>query len=121
VVDIKVGWRGRPSILTRSRAPASRGAGRAPTRTATALRAPSPRGGPSLNQPPPQKRQVIGLAAGEPDFDTPDEIVEAGIEALRDGFTRYTPNTGTSALRAAIARKLKGAGGGGVGLAGRGD
>lgn len=37
---------------------------------------------------------VIGLAAGEPDFDTPDEIVEAGIEALRDGFTRYTPNTG---------------------------
>lgn len=51
---------------------------------------------------------MIGLAAGEPDFDTPDEIVEAGIEALRDGFTRYTPNTGTSALRSAIAKKLKG-------------
>ncbi|KAI8469561.1 MAG: pyridoxal phosphate-dependent transferase [Monoraphidium minutum] len=50
---------------------------------------------------------VIGLAAGEPDFDTPDEIVEGGIEALRDGFTRYTPNTGTSALRAAIVKKLK--------------
>jgi aspartate/glutamate/aspartate-prephenate aminotransferase len=49
---------------------------------------------------------VIGLAAGEPDFDTPDEIVEAGIEALRDGFTRYTPNTGTSNLRKAICRKL---------------
>ena len=52
--------------------------------------------------------QVIGLAAGEPDFDTPAEIVEAGVEALRGGFTRYTPNTGTSALRAAIVKKLKG-------------
>lgn len=52
--------------------------------------------------------QVIGLAAGEPDFDTPEEIVEAGIEALRDGFTRYTPNTGTSKLRQAIVDKLKG-------------
>lgn len=52
--------------------------------------------------------QVIGLAAGEPDFDTPEEIVEAGIEALRDGFTRYTPNTGTSNLRQAICKKLKG-------------
>eukprot|EP00879_Flechtneria_rotunda_P008558 GHRR01008968.1.p1 GENE.GHRR01008968.1~~GHRR01008968.1.p1 ORF type:complete len:247 (+),score=66.71 GHRR01008968.1:184-924(+) len=50
---------------------------------------------------------VIGLAAGEPDFDTPDDIVEAGIEALRDGFTRYTPNTGTSKLRQAIVNKLK--------------
>jgi aspartate/methionine/tyrosine aminotransferase len=53
--------------------------------------------------------QVIGLAAGEPDFDTPEEIVDAGIEALRDGFTRYTPNTGTSKLRQAIVDKLKGA------------
>uniref|UniRef100_A0A383W2F2 Aminotransferase class I/classII large domain-containing protein n=1 Tax=Tetradesmus obliquus TaxID=3088 RepID=A0A383W2F2_TETOB len=50
---------------------------------------------------------VIGLAAGEPDFDTPEEIVDAGIEALRDGFTRYTPNTGTSKLRQAIVDKLK--------------
>lgn len=50
---------------------------------------------------------VIGLAAGEPDFDTPGPIVEAGIQALRDGVTRYTPNTGTAALRAAIAKKLK--------------
>lgn len=49
---------------------------------------------------------VIGLAAGEPDFDTPAPIVEAGIEALRLGFTRYTPNTGTSTLRKAICRKL---------------
>jgi aspartate/glutamate/aspartate-prephenate aminotransferase len=52
--------------------------------------------------------QVIGLAAGEPDFDTPAPIVEAGIQALRDGVTRYTPNTGTAPLRAAIAKKLKG-------------
>jgi hypothetical protein len=51
---------------------------------------------------------VIGLAAGEPDFDTPAAIVEAGIEALRTGQTRYTPNTGTTALRQAIARKLEG-------------
>lgn len=55
-----------------------------------------------------QHLQVIGLAAGEPDFDTPAAIVEAGIQALRDGITRYTPNTGTAALRAAIANKLKG-------------
>jgi bifunctional aspartate aminotransferase and glutamate/aspartate-prephenate aminotransferase len=51
---------------------------------------------------------VIGLAAGEPDFDTPAAIVEAGVEALRTGQTRYTPNTGTAALRQAIARKLEG-------------
>lgn len=50
---------------------------------------------------------VIGLAAGEPDFDTPDDIVEAGVDALRDGFTRYTPNTGTSNLRKAICKKLQ--------------
>ena len=52
--------------------------------------------------------QVIGLAAGEPDFDTPAAIVEAGVQALRQGYTRYTPNTGTSALRKAICKKLKG-------------
>eukprot|EP00850_Spirogloea_muscicola_P016620 SM000136S00166 [mRNA] locus=s136:144166:147260:+ [translate_table: standard] len=49
---------------------------------------------------------VIGLAAGEPDFDTPAAVVEAGIQALRDGFTRYTPNAGTAELRAAICHKL---------------
>jgi len=51
---------------------------------------------------------VIGLAAGEPDFDTPAPIVEAGVEALRTGQTRYTPNAGTAALRRAIAAKLEG-------------
>eukprot|EP00238_Polyblepharides_amylifera_P000156 CAMPEP_0196572308 /NCGR_PEP_ID=MMETSP1081-20130531/2381_1 /TAXON_ID=36882 /ORGANISM="Pyramimonas amylifera, Strain CCMP720" /LENGTH=420 /DNA_ID=CAMNT_0041889585 /DNA_START=56 /DNA_END=1318 /DNA_ORIENTATION=+ len=50
---------------------------------------------------------VIGLAAGEPDFDTPAAIVEAGVAALREGYTRYTPNAGTSQLQAAICHKLQ--------------
>ncbi|XP_056163624.1 bifunctional aspartate aminotransferase and glutamate/aspartate-prephenate aminotransferase-like [Syzygium oleosum] len=50
---------------------------------------------------------VIALAAGEPDFDTPSVIAEAGINAIREGYTRYTPNTGTLELRTAICRKLK--------------
>ena len=40
-------------------------------------------------------KDVIGLAAGEPDFDTPAAIVAAGVEALQQGLTRYTPNAGT--------------------------
>lgn len=50
---------------------------------------------------------VIRLAAGEPDFDTPAVIAEAGMNAIREGFTRYTPNAGTLELRSAICRKLK--------------
>ena len=50
---------------------------------------------------------VISLSVGEPDFDTPAPIVEAGMDALRRGFTRYTPNTGTTALRQAICAKLQ--------------
>ena len=50
---------------------------------------------------------VIGLAAGEPDFDTPDTIVQAGCDAIRGGFTRYSPNTGTASLRAAVCDKLE--------------
>lgn len=50
---------------------------------------------------------VIRLAAGEPDFDTPAVIAEAGINAIREGYTRYTPNAGTSELRSAICHKLK--------------
>ncbi|KNA14043.1 hypothetical protein SOVF_111150 [Spinacia oleracea] len=50
---------------------------------------------------------VIRLAAGEPDFDTPSEIAEAGINAIREGFTRYTPNAGTMELRKAICHKLQ--------------
>lgn len=50
---------------------------------------------------------VIGLGAGEPDFDTPDHIKESAIEAIRDGFTKYTPVGGTPGLRKAIVDKLK--------------
>ncbi|XP_060184881.1 bifunctional aspartate aminotransferase and glutamate/aspartate-prephenate aminotransferase [Lycium barbarum] len=50
---------------------------------------------------------VIRLAAGEPDFDTPTAIAEAGINAIREGHTRYTPNAGTMELRSAICHKLK--------------
>ncbi|KAG5548531.1 hypothetical protein RHGRI_014024 [Rhododendron griersonianum] len=50
---------------------------------------------------------VIRLAAGEPDFDTPSVIAEAGMSALCEGYTRYTPNVGTLELRSAICKKLK--------------
>ncbi|XP_020522046.1 bifunctional aspartate aminotransferase and glutamate/aspartate-prephenate aminotransferase isoform X2 [Amborella trichopoda] len=50
---------------------------------------------------------VIRLAAGEPDFDTPTAIAEAGIRAIQQGYTRYTPNAGTLELRTAICHKLK--------------
>lgn len=49
---------------------------------------------------------IIGLAAGEPDFDTPEPIIEAGIEALKTGVTRYTPNAGFLQLRRMICDKL---------------
>jgi aspartate/methionine/tyrosine aminotransferase len=48
-------------------------------------------------------RDVIHLEVGEPDFSTPPTIVEAGVRALRDGLTRYTPALGLPALREAIA------------------
>ena len=49
---------------------------------------------------------VIDLSAGEPDFDTPKVVAEAGVKAIQDGMTRYPPNTGILALRAAAARQL---------------
>jgi len=52
-------------------------------------------------------RDVIGLAAGEPDFDTPDNIKEAAIAAIRRGETKYTSIEGIPELRAAIAKKFK--------------
>ncbi|WP_041794708.1 pyridoxal phosphate-dependent aminotransferase [Pararhodospirillum photometricum] len=52
-------------------------------------------------------RDVIGLGAGEPDFDTPEHICAAATEAMTKGETRYTPVGGTVALRKAIAAKLK--------------
>lgn len=50
---------------------------------------------------------VIGLAAGEPDFDTPDHIKEAAIAAIRRGETKYTAVDGTPALKQAICDKFK--------------
>lgn len=50
---------------------------------------------------------VIGLAAGEPDFDTPEPVAEAGRQAITNGVTRYSPNVGTMELRQAICKKLK--------------
>ena len=50
---------------------------------------------------------VIGLGAGEPDFDTPEHIKDAAVRALADGFTKYTPAAGTPELRAAVARKFE--------------
>jgi aspartate aminotransferase len=50
---------------------------------------------------------VIGLGAGEPDFDTPDNIKEAAIKAIRDGQTKYTNVEGIPELKAAIAAKFK--------------
>lgn len=50
---------------------------------------------------------VIGLGAGEPDFDTPDYIQEAAIAAIRSGQTRYTNVDGTAELKAAIVAKFK--------------
>ncbi|HVZ13454.1 MAG TPA: pyridoxal phosphate-dependent aminotransferase, partial [Bauldia sp.] len=52
-------------------------------------------------------RDVIGLGAGEPDFDTPDNIKEAAIKAIRDGKTKYTPVDGIPELKAAVVAKFK--------------
>ena len=49
---------------------------------------------------------VCGFGAGEPDFDTPEHIKRAAIDALEAGFTKYTPNAGIPELRQAIADKL---------------
>jgi len=52
-------------------------------------------------------RDVIGLGAGEPDFDTPEHIKEAAIRALREGLTKYTPVDGLPALKKAVCEKLR--------------
>ncbi|MBL8584851.1 MAG: pyridoxal phosphate-dependent aminotransferase [Rhizobiaceae bacterium] len=52
-------------------------------------------------------RDVIGLGAGEPDFDTPDNIKNAAIDAIRRGETKYPPVSGIVPLREAIAKKFK--------------
>ena len=52
-------------------------------------------------------RDIIGLGAGEPDFDTPDNIKEAAIDAIRKGETKYTAVDGTPSLKKAIQAKFK--------------
>ena len=52
-------------------------------------------------------RDVIGLGAGEPDFDTPDNIKEVAIQAIRDGKTKYTAVDGTPELKKAICEKFR--------------
>src|SRR5262245_11026862 len=51
-----------------------------------------------------QGRHIIHLEIGEPDFDTPEHIIEGAVEALRNGQTHYTPSAGIPPLRQAIAR-----------------
>ncbi len=52
-------------------------------------------------------KDVIGLGAGEPDFDTPEHIKQAAVEALKKGDTKYTPVAGTASLKKAIIDKFK--------------
>tara|TARA_Y100000591_G_scaffold319329_1_gene331276 strand:+ start:31 stop:1230 length:1200 start_codon:yes stop_codon:yes gene_type:complete len=52
-------------------------------------------------------KDVIGLGAGEPDFDTPDNIKDAAIKAIKNGDTKYTTVDGTKALKEAIIQKFK--------------
>ncbi|MDP2653854.1 MAG: pyridoxal phosphate-dependent aminotransferase [Candidatus Omnitrophota bacterium] len=54
-----------------------------------------------------QGRDVVNFAGGEPDFDTPEPIKQAAIEAIKSGFTKYTPSTGTQELRDAISAKFQ--------------
>lgn len=50
---------------------------------------------------------IVNFGAGEPDFDTPNYIKDAGIKAIQDGFTKYTPASGTNELKLAISDKFK--------------
>ncbi len=52
-------------------------------------------------------KDIIGLAAGEPDFDTPTHVADAGVDAIRKGLTRYTAVDGTPELKDAIIAKFK--------------
>ncbi|KAA0875910.1 pyridoxal phosphate-dependent aminotransferase [Nitrincola tapanii] len=52
-------------------------------------------------------KNIIGLGAGEPDFDTPEHIKEAAIKAIQDGFTKYTAVDGTPGLKKAIINKFQ--------------
>ena len=50
---------------------------------------------------------AINLSVGEPDFPTPSHIIDAAVEAMKAGFTHYTPNAGLMEFREAVAEKLK--------------
>ncbi len=50
---------------------------------------------------------VVGFGAGEPDFNTPDNICQAAIKAINEGFTKYTPAAGTVSLKKAVCKKFK--------------
>ena len=50
---------------------------------------------------------IVGFVAGEPDFNTPDYICEAAIDAIRTGFTKYTPASGTNELKEAVSEKFR--------------
>ena len=54
-----------------------------------------------------QGKDVAGFGAGEPDFNTPENICDAAIQAIHDGFTKYTPASGTNELKEAVSRKFK--------------
>jgi aspartate aminotransferase len=54
-----------------------------------------------------QGRDIVGLGAGEPDFDTPEHIKAAAVDALKKGFTKYTPVDGTPGLKKAVIAKFK--------------
>ncbi len=60
------------------------------------------------NQLKAQGVDIVNFGVGEPDFDTPDNIREAAIRAIQEGFTRYTPVGGTPELKAAIVNKFQG-------------
>ncbi|MEI6848021.1 MAG: pyridoxal phosphate-dependent aminotransferase [Chlorobiaceae bacterium] len=52
-------------------------------------------------------KDIVSLSAGEPDFPTPDNVKQAGIEAIKAGFTRYTANSGITELKTAIVAKFR--------------
>jgi aspartate aminotransferase len=54
-----------------------------------------------------QGKDVIGLGAGEPDFNTPQPIIDAAVKSMNEGFTKYTPSGGLPELKKEIAAKLK--------------
>lgn len=53
-----------------------------------------------------QGEDVIGLGAGEPDFNTPQHIIEAAVQSMNEGYTKYTPSAGLPALKKSIIEKL---------------